>query len=62
MLWWSVCSIPVIFDQAYDYHYGYIALYVSSHLAEELIWRDITKLLLHLQVYDIIVFDDIMQL
>lgn len=33
-----------------------------SHLAEELIWRDITKLLLHLQVYDIIMFDDIIHL
>lgn len=33
-----------------------IALYFFSHLAEELIWRDITKLLLHHQVFDIIMF------
>lgn len=33
-----------------------------SHLGEELIWRDITKLLLHHQVFDIIMFQDFIQL
>ena len=35
------------------------ALYFSSHLVEELIWRDITKLLLHHQVFDIIMFEEV---
>ena len=55
-------SFPVIFDQTQSLSLWMHYSVYFRHLAEELIWRDITKLLLHHQVFDIFMLEDFVQL